>query len=113
MKKETILLKEVAWVPGLGLCDVSLTMIEEGLTITTMDGEEKTIERVIFNKPATVLIFTDGTKTVVKTTEDDDFQPDHGFAMAVVKTIFGSGSSFKRYVKQWVIEDEEKQAGLV
>ena len=39
---------------------------------------EDGIEKVIFNDPATIVIFKDGTKIVVKTTDGDEFQPEIG-----------------------------------
>lgn len=47
------------------------------------------IEKVIFNDPATIILWTDGTKTVVKCSEDDYYDPEKGMAMAVCKKIMG------------------------
>lgn len=41
--------------------------------------------RVIFNRPATIVFWSDGTKTVVKCAEFDDWNPEKGLAMAVMK----------------------------
>lgn len=43
------------------------------------------IKNVIFNPPATVVYWTDGTKTVVKCNENDIFDPEKGLALAVAK----------------------------
>lgn len=47
------------------------------------------IKKVIFNDPATIILWTDGTKTVVKCSEDDYYDPEKGMAMAVCKKIMG------------------------
>jgi hypothetical protein len=47
-------------------------------------------ERVIFNEPATIVFWEDGTKTIVKTMENDEYDPEVGFAMAFCKKTFGS-----------------------
>ena len=52
------------------------------------------IEKVIFNPPATVVIWRDGVKTVVKTSKDDVFSKETGLAMAIAKRYFGSRSKF-------------------
>lgn len=43
------------------------------------------ISRVIFNGPATIILWSDGTKTIAKTHEDDAFDPEKGFAVACAK----------------------------
>ena len=45
------------------------------------------IDRVIFNDPATVVIWKDGKKTIVKTQKGEKYDPEKGLAMAVMKCI--------------------------
>lgn len=61
----------------------------------------KYIKNVIFNPPATIIMWEDGTKTVVKAQEGDTFDPEAGFAMAVIKKAFGNKSSYYDVVKKW------------
>ena len=73
------------------------------------------VEKVIFNPPATIVLFKDGTKVVVKTTKEDIFQPEIGFAMAMMKKIFGSRGRYKKWINSWrseaqVQEDEDYDA---
>lgn len=65
------------------------------------------IEKVIFNFPATVVYFTDGDKVVVKITDDDEFQPEVGLAMAIVKKMFGSRGAYKKFIDHYLPKDEE------
>ena len=60
------------------------------------------IKKVIFHGPATIVIWDDDTKTVVKCMEGDEFDPEKGLAMAISKRIFGDDfhSTFKRYLKE-------------
>lgn len=46
-------------------------------------------KKIIFNGPATIVIWDDGTKTVVKQSKYDNYDYEKGFAMCVVKRIFG------------------------
>lgn len=46
-------------------------------------------KKIIFNGPATIVMWTDGTKTVVKQSNLDDYDYEKGFAMCVVKKVFG------------------------
>lgn len=50
-----------------------------------------TPERVVFNGPATIVFWPDGTKTVVKCQNDEPFDPEKGVAMAILKKYFGGG----------------------
>lgn len=55
-------------------------------------------EKVIFNPPATIVFWEDGTKTVVKATKDDIFNEEIGLAMALAKKVHGR-CHFQRIVK--------------
>lgn len=46
-------------------------------------------KKIIFNGPATIVIWDDGAKTVVKQSKYDDYDYEKGFAMCVVKRVFG------------------------
>ena len=47
------------------------------------------IKNVIYNDPATIVFWTDGSKTVVKCGERDTYDPEKGLAMCIVKKIYG------------------------
>ena len=57
------------------------------------------IDRVIFNDPATIIIWKDGSKTVVKRSEDDIWDSEKGFCMAVIKKLYGHTSFIKRFME--------------
>lgn len=52
------------------------------------------IARVIFNNPATIVFWSDGTKTVVKCDERDEFDPEKGLAMAIAKKSLGNNYKY-------------------
>lgn len=62
------------------------------------------IEKVIFNGPATIVFWSDGTKTIVKCTEDDIYDQEKGLAMAICKKVLGD--DFKRTFKEYIKEEE-------
>lgn len=53
------------------------------------------IEKIIFNPPATIVFWSDGTKTVVKSKPDTEFNPYHGLCAAATKKLLGNGSNHK------------------
>jgi hypothetical protein len=60
------------------------------------------VKQVIFNNPATVVFWSDGTKTVVKCSENDTFDPEIGLAMAICKKAFGNAGAYNEVFKKWV-----------
>ena len=56
-------------------------------------------ERIIYNDRATICYWKDGTKTVVKATDDEHMTHEHGVAMAVVRKLYPSRQEFLRTVK--------------
>jgi hypothetical protein len=62
------------------------------------------IEKVIFNDPATIVIWDDGTKTVVKCQEGDKYNAELGLAMCISKKYFGNKGNFNEVFKKWVPE---------
>ena len=63
------------------------------------------IINVIFNNPATIVFWSDGTKTVVKCDERDEFDPEKGLAMAICKKHFGGGF-YNDIFKKWIPKEE-------
>lgn len=67
-------------------------------------------KEVIFNGPATIIYWKDGTKTVVKCTEGDTYNPEVGIAMATLKKIFGeSYPKYRQCVSEAVNEHKERE----
>lgn len=62
------------------------------------------IKRVIFNDPATIVFWKDGTKTVVKA-HNELFDPEKGLAMAVCKKLYGD--KYHRLFKDHIPEEFE------
>lgn len=67
-----------------------------------------TITKVIFNNPATIVIWSDGIKTVVKCGEDDIFDREKGLALAISKRYFNNKSNYYNIFKKWVPEQDVK-----
>lgn len=64
-------------------------------------ADDSIISRVIFNDPATIILWSDGTKTIAKTHGDDAFDPEKGFAVACAKKLLGGGNAFKMEFAKW------------
>ena len=64
------------------------------------------IKNVIFNNPATIVFWKDGTKTVVKCQDGDEFDPEKGLAMAIAKKAYGNKGSYCNKLKKWLPKEE-------
>ena len=69
------------------------------------------IKKAIFNAPATIVFWSDGTKTVVKCGENDEYDAEKGLAMAIAKKVLGNQGNYYNEFKKWMPEKvEEKSA---
>lgn len=73
-----------------------------------------TIKKIIFNDPATIVMWSDGTKTVVKCGENDVFDPEKGVAMCCMKKLLGTNKTGSNYLDKVqdkiyrAVKEEEK-----
>ena len=73
--------------------------------LKTATAPRPTIKDVIFNPPATIVFWSDNTKTVVKA-DDEFYDPEKGLAMAISRKMIGYNkreyyNTFKHYLKKW------------
>lgn len=67
------------------------------------------IKNVIFNDPATIVMWTDGTKTVVKCQDDDVFDSEKGLAMAISKKALGNKREYYHTFLHWLKKYQPKK----
>lgn len=72
--------------------------------------EDLSIKKVIFNNPATIVYWKDESKTVVKCTEGDVWDPEKGLAMAVCKRVYGA--DFHKIFNKYIPEEQEDVESL-
>ena len=58
------------------------------------------IKKVIFNDPATIVLWSDNTKTVVKC-ENEEYDKEKGLAMAIAKKALGNKGNYYNAIKKW------------
>lgn len=80
---------------------------EDGSFAEMYIGESETQapipKKVIFNNPATIVYWKDGTKTVVKA-YDEYFDEEKGLAMAYMKKIHGNKGNYNDVFRKWIEE---------
>lgn len=60
------------------------------------------IKKVIFNDPAIIVFWADGTKTVAKAHGDDKFDKEVGLTVCIAKKALGNRSNFDKVFKKWI-----------
>ena len=88
------------------LVDSSLTSVcSSGYNIVVQPSAPKInmpkIKNVIFNNPATIVMWDDGTKTVVKASKEK-YDAEKGLTMAITKKALGNNGAYYDVIKKWV-----------
>lgn len=82
-----------------------IRMIEE------LEEEEQynylAFEKIIFNDPATIVIWADGTRTVVKACKEDKFNKEVGLKTALLQRVFGK--EIDKEINKIVDEDNKRE----
>ena len=60
------------------------------------------IEKVIFNPKATIVFWSDRTKTIVKLDKNDERDDEKGLAMAISKKFLGNKSNYYNEFRKWL-----------
>ena len=60
------------------------------------------IKKVLYKNPATIVYWSDGSKTVVKCQREDTYNPEKGLAMAILKKINGNTGYYYNEFKKWL-----------
>ncbi len=76
---------------------ISKTLKEEINMKTQSKSACNPIKKVIFNDPATIVFWKDGTKTIVKCQEGAEFDPEKGLAMAISRHYLCDICGLERY----------------
>lgn len=92
--------------------------IRSGALYPRCEGKKSTsatntaaIKDVIFAPPATIVYWSDGSKTVVKCSEKDVFDPEKGLAMAIAKRCGDNKGSYYKEIQNWVEKSGKKYSG--
>ena len=118
-KNKTILIKgtDVHSIRMDAGCLPDITAYTYYLVDNTLINEiekQKIPTKYIINKGATILIWNDGTKTIVKRSEEDEYDKVKGFLWAYFQKHSGlSKNKANEYLKSLVDEDDLKAIKLI
>lgn len=81
------------------------TILAGGCIDTDITAIKRSIKNVIFNDPATIVFWSDGTKTVVKA-KGESFDPEKGLAMAIATKSLGNEYNYYDVFREWLPKEE-------
>lgn len=96
-QKNELTWKEVLEQIASGVVIDSITIEKAPASFRFSDLRPK-IKKVIFNPPATIILWADGTKTVVKAS-GEKYDKEKGVAMAIVKKLTGNLGRYNEIIK--------------
>ena len=70
----------------------------EGALIKMKTSMNMALKEVIFAPPATIVYWQDGSRTVVKCSDKDEFSEEMGFVLCFMKKMFGNNGSYNNYI---------------
>lgn len=91
---------------GCSLYDSTVFTIDAHLIKPDVSINPFGIKRVIFNGPATIVFWTDNTKTVVKCAEEEIYNKRTAIMWAIMKKIYGNSSRVNKAFDK-LIKDAE------
>ena len=100
----------IRWSEAESLTDAATSifsdaMVSVGLT-STSNAYSLDIKDVIFNNPATIVLWSDGTKTVVKCQEGDEYSREVGLALCIAKKALGNKGNFNNVFRKWIRNED-------
>ena len=106
-----IIVREFTVEHGPG-CDpgVTITGFLTKLTKREPQAPELTVTDVIYNDPATVVYWSDKTRTVVKCHPGDTYDPKTGFLLALCKKVCGNTGNYNDLLRECIPGYGEKEA---
>ena len=91
---------KVEFCGNLNLADTIMKQINKDFIYQKYVKPYFKIKKVIFNNPATIVYWEDGTKTVVKCGKDDTFDKEKGLALCFMKKALGNKGNYNNVLKE-------------
>lgn len=66
-------------------------------------------KQIIYNPPATIVFWKDGTKTIVKCSEGETFNKYFGFCAALAKKVYGNNNRVNKIVNGGLDQSKKEQ----
>ena len=67
------------------------------------------VDRIVKSGPVTIVFWEDGTKTIVRRSDDTEDNPYNAFCAALAKKMYGTNSSLQRMIAKKTVEQKKKE----
>lgn len=67
------------------------------------------IKNVYFNDPVTVVLWDDGTKTIVRCQKGDTYSKETGLSLCIAKKALGNKGNYNDIFKKWIPEEKKTE----
>lgn len=78
------------------------------MTLDRRNNMKIKIKKVIFNGPATIVFWSDNTKTIVKCMPEETFDREKGILAAWYKKLYGDKPNYFKDIKKWARTDNKE-----
>lgn len=100
-------------VNAKGLEKIQLKKERKFMERGTDEIKKLDVKKIIFSGPKTIVLWSDGTKTIVSMSKDEtNFDPETAFCAAYTKKMFGTNSKIKRIIEQKSNFEEYTKAAI-
>lgn len=89
---------------------IPLDFLSDLGVLKVYESDNPSIKKVVFNPPATIVFWTDETKTVVKCDKADTYDEYTGMLLCIAKKFFGNTGKYNNILNQYCPEEEKKVA---
>lgn len=111
--KEAVKLVEPVTTVIDSMTDITYKIIKQRGSETGMNIPN--IKHVLFNetKKVTTVIFADGSRVTSKAIPEDEFDPEIGFAMCIMKKMYGNRIRFQKQIEKYMLAGEHRNRKIV
>ena len=82
---------------------------DEEIEVFRWNIDGQSVDNIIINPPATIVKWADGTKTVVKCQNDEEYDAEKGIALCFMKKMCGNTSNYNEIIKTAIAENDARQ----
>lgn len=93
--------------PGVNVEGIAIPIVDCSSFVRTSLRKNTSIKKVIFNDPATIVIWSDDSKTVVKCQSNDTYSKELGLAMCIAKKYLGNTGNYNEVFKKWIPKSDD------
>ena len=85
--------------------EIGITFTRSLLGVLEETTRKPMPERIIYNDITTIVYWKDGTKTLSRCMESDEFNQEAGFLACLAKKIYGGHNQYKKFIRDANVQE--------